>query len=61
MFVLLLFRVATPDALCSLGKLEAQITSGNCHMQKRRRIHTRRLPEATMIKLSMMNRSKGKA
>lgn len=40
-FVLLLFRVATADALCSLGKLESQITSGNCTMQKRRRIrHT---------------------
>lgn len=35
------FRVATADALCSLGKLESQIISGNCTMQKRRRIrHT---------------------
>ena len=57
---LLPFRVATADTLCCLGKLEAQMTSGNCNTEKQNRIHTRRLPGATMITLSTMHKSKGK-
>lgn len=55
-FILLCFRVATADASCSLGKLEVQIASGDCNMQKPSRICTWRLPEATMIESSMINK-----